>query len=140
MLMNYQYNKLLQIKGNKAWESLNKCVVKNKIVDIVSCCNVYPEGPLLFNAETVFFRDCDGNHQYFWLNNTIFPNIQNIYINTYYEPDVYRRFTLDVNIYVTDNVFQKYHNIENNKLDIGTRKINIITNDYMNYMLKIANE
>jgi len=140
MLINYKYNKLLQIKGNKTWKSLNKCIVKNKIVDIVGCYSVFPEGPLLFNAETVFFRNCDGNLQYYWLNNTKFPNIQNIYINTYFEPQVYQRFTPDVNIYITDNVIDKWYKIENNKLDLGRRNITIITNDYLNYILRIASE
>lgn len=70
---------MFQIKGNYAWMLLNKCVIRHKNVDIVKCIDIRPPmGPLFFQAENVFFRSCDGNHIYYWLNTIKFPNIQKI--------------------------------------------------------------
>lgn len=135
--------KVLQIKGNRAWELLNQSIIKNKIVDIVKCIDVHPPiGPLLFESENVFFRSCDGNHIYYWLNTKKFPKIKNIYLDCHFEPEVYMRFDKNVNIYVTENTFRgrPYYKIDNNRINIGNRHITIITNEYLNYLLKISDD
>ena len=126
-----------QIKGNSAWRALNKQIIKNKIVDIVNCVDNYPHiGPAMFNAEILFVRGCDNNHQYYWLIQSKFPNIKQIYIDTYFEPEIYCRFTPDVQIYLTDNTMHgREYIIKDNKVKIRNRTINIITNDYLNCIL-----
>lgn len=134
---------LLQIKGNNMWQSLNKTIVKNNIVDIVHCIDNHPaSGPLIFESEIVFFRECDGNQLYYHLNPNRFPNLKSVYLNSHYEPQVYNRFPQNVNIYVTENVFtgRPYYEIVDNRVNLGRRYINVITKEYLNYLLKISNK
>ena len=139
--MNMKYNYVLQINGNKAWNLLNQAIIKHKIVDIVKCNNVHPPvGPLVFQSEDVFFRPCDGNHIYYWLNNAKFPDIKNIYLDCHYEPQVYMRFDPKVNIYITENTIKCNLKIENNRIKVGNRHITVITKNYLNYLLKISTD
>ena len=135
-IISNNYNRILQINGNQAWKLLNKTIVKNKIVDIVNCHQNPSVGPAMFEAETVFFRECHGDHLYFWLNNTKFPNIRDIYVDCD-EPDVYDRFTSDINIYVVEEAVAGKRIKDNRPVD--HRHVKVITKAYMQYMLKLAN-
>ena len=82
--MNY-----LQITGSQCWRLLHKKVVQSKKVKIVDCDNQPPIGPQSFDAEEVYFKHCNGNHLYYWLKPTKFPNVKKIYLDCPYEPMVY---------------------------------------------------
>ena len=134
---------LLQIKGNNMWRSLNKKIVNNTMVDIKGCIDNHPpSGPLKFESEIVFFRECDGNQLYYHLNPKKFPNLKCVYIDSYYEPEVYNRFPQDVNIYITENILdgRPWQKIIDNRVNVGNRYIKVITKEDLNYRLTIANK
>lgn len=133
----------LQIHGNKVWRSKNKKVIKSSIVDINHCIDNHPPvGPTMFESEIVFFRNCDENQLYYWLNPNKFPKAKHIFIDSHYEPEVYNRFPQEVNIYITENVIEgrPWQKRINDHVNVGSRYVRVIKPYFVNLYLHLCME
>lgn len=143
MNISIHSNVFLQIRGNTAWRLLDKTILHHKTIDIVNCVDNHPHtGPMLFsNAETVFFRLCDGNQLFYWLNKSKFPKLKNVYINSHFEPQVYQRFDNNVNLFITERTLHCkpwYKPDEYNKVLIGNKIVTVVKNDHIEKILEFA--
>lgn len=100
-----QSGKYIQIRGSGSWRYVDGFIVDHKVVDIINCHSNQQDGPEIFpNAEEVYFRNCNGNTIFFNLSPKRFPKVKNLYLDTHFEPKVYRRFDKDVTIHINRNV------------------------------------
>lgn len=77
------------------WSQLKGKTIKASTVDVLRCGDIhgYKHPPKFPNAEKVLIRNCDKNFVYYWLNESMFPKVKEIWLDSHpCEWIVFQRF------------------------------------------------
>lgn len=129
-LLLKKIKKTASIIGSDTFRFLRKHKIKNEIVSVEQCYNIYPfnQGPIFQNTEIVFIRSCDKNFLYHWMNQKTFPFLTNVFlISNPCDPEMFDRFP-NTNFYLSD-YYKQGEKATNNIILVPHKKMIDIAND-----------
>jgi len=86
-------NSPYHVKGHKQFESLKNEKIDKNVVVFTDMGDIHPYDGPTFNCTTVILNKCDKNFVYYWLNASVFTNVENIFLLSHpCEPVVFSRW------------------------------------------------
>ena len=76
--------RLLRITGNEGWRQLGALSWRADQISISGCGDIHPyERAPTLSAPTLVIKGCNKNFPYYWLDPTIFPETNEIYLGSH---------------------------------------------------------